>query len=117
MTTNVDPIAYVQSRGWREATDQLKSARYFYANQQDRSDLPHCECNDKPPGVLLWCYPPLPIDGAVPTYEAEVCGERGGIRLKFSAYGLRTLDEVKAGIEHVREAWRARTDQMKAPTK
>jgi hypothetical protein len=111
----VTPIDYVTSRNWREATDQFRSARYFYASDLDRSDLPHCEGNEKPPGVLLWCYPPLPIDCAAPTFEAEVCGEVGGVWLKFCAYGLRSLDEVKTGIEHVREAWRSRATKGAKP--
>ncbi len=101
-----DVIDYVLKRGWREMPDQFKPhARAFYATRKDLADLPHCNSNKKPPAVCLWWYPPYEGVGMEPTFEVEVCGESEGVWLKFRAYGLCTLDEVKKALKKVRAAW------------
>lgn len=42
----------------------------------------------------------------VSTYAVELCGLQGGIWLKYEAYSLTTLAEVRKGITAVTKAWR-----------
>lgn len=103
---STDVVDYLlKERGWQETIDRFKPhARSFYATVHDRRDLPNCSCNEKPPAVCLWEYPPYPGTNH-PTFEVEICGEIKGTWVKFTAYSLSSLDEVKRGIELVRKAW------------
>lgn len=71
---------------------------------------PDCECNDKPPALMLW-----PSAGVVPNTgqiysgaEFEVCGELHGRWFKLRSYSYRLDEVIEAAPQataHLGAAW------------
>ena len=106
-----DPIlTWLLARKWVEISDQFNPhARSFFAPVTDplrKRGMTNCECNSKPPGLRVIIYPPWRAD-CISTYDVELCGLQGGIWLKYEAYSLASLEEVRKGIAAVTKAWKA----------
>jgi hypothetical protein len=83
--------------GWAITRNGLQgehNACDWYAWRRDRIDGPDCECNDKPPGFVVW---PYLFSGAfvdqhgvqnAGSVTVEICAEHGGQWLKLQVYSL-----------------------------
>ena len=93
------PIQRLQAQGWRGEVGTL-GAPYVWAPREARAGLRRCECNDKPPLLVVrWsCF------SGAPSYEVEICGEQDGQWLKLTAYSLGA-EQIDAAIARVRRAW------------
>lgn len=98
-----DLFAKLTQEGWRQNNNGLRrDGDSLFCQREQRVGLPACECNKKPPPIVInrasW-------DGHPWSYEVELTGERNGIWLKLMAYSLRSEEEVRQGIEMVKNAW------------
>jgi hypothetical protein len=111
--------AQLEAAGWRIGRDSLKAAGNvcnWYAWKRGGIDGPDCECNDKPPSLMVW---PHLFDGAwadahnvknTGSVTLEICGERGGQWLKFHVYSLTPavfFDRLALASAQLTAAWRA----------
>jgi hypothetical protein len=111
----------LESAGWAIANNNI-AAEYngcnWYAWNRQRVDGPDCECNDKPPALIV--YPHVfsaefmrrhDVSHAnAGSVEVEVCGERGGQWLKFRVYSITPaefFERLPLASRQLAAAWRA----------
>ena len=112
--------AALEAAGWvinRNSVAEEWNGCNWYAWQRQRIDGPDCECNDKPPGLMVWPHVfsaefvrrhNVPSNNG--SVELELCGELGGNWLKFRAYSLTPaefFDSLPLASRQLSAAWRA----------
>lgn len=87
--------------GWVVEHDQFNSAdAMIYAPRELRAGMLNCECNDRPPALMIHRYCIRDKE----SYLVEIVGEQDSIWLKLQVYSLEDKDVDKA-ITRLRKAW------------
>lgn len=51
-----------------------------------------CECNDKPPSLVIWPYSMVNYGETFESVEIEITGERKGVWWKLKAYAIQAKE-------------------------
>ena len=113
--------AALHDAGWNISGNNMAAKHNgcnWYAWQRQRIDGPDCECNDKPPGLIVWPHvfsdefrrkhDNLPKNGG--SVEIELTGERAGLWLKFRVYSITPaefFDRLPLASRQLVAAWRS----------
>jgi hypothetical protein len=117
--------AGLEAAGWRIDRDSMRDPMNrcdWYAWMPKRpADWPDCECNDKPPSLVIWpSYLRLPDGREMAGVEFEVTGESGGRWFKLRMYSVQPNEALAAAEEAVAglgAAWTAIATTFQPPQK
>ena len=105
----------LQALGWRISKNQLR-AEYneanWYAWLPDRAELslPHCECNDKPPSIVIEPFQFNMGASEARSVEFKITGEAGGNWYTLTMYSVPFTEaeaKIRTAIRGLGAAWSA----------
>lgn len=100
--------AALEADGWRFGKDAFARNRKPDWYAWKRAKTRNCECNSKPPAIVIYPSDDVINGHQLNGMEIEICGEIGGRWYKFLSYGMKIgTDEIESASKALIRAWEA----------